>query len=213
MSDTSIAKAGLTLAAIAAICTALVAATWQLTRERIAENEHAWLERSLRPALADLFFDGNVTESVLVIPAPHELPGDDDALVYRVFSDGEPVAALFAVTAPKGYVGPIRIIVGVKFDGTVSGVRIVEHNETPGLGDRVESTRSDWVFQFDGRQLGDPVVDRWHLKVDGGDFDQLSGASITPRAIVGAVRETLLYFDANRDALFAAPATPPAENE
>ena len=207
MSNSSVLKSGITLATIAVICTTLVATTWHVTRDRIAANEQAWLEQSLQPALAGVFFEGSVSESMLVMEPPHELPGKDPAIVYRVYAEGEPVAALFAVTAVDGYAGPIRILVGIKTDGTVTGVRILEHRETPGLGDKIESGRSDWVFQFDGRSLDDPVVSRWKLEVDGGEFDQLSGASITPRAVIRAMRETLIYFDANRDSLFAAPAT------
>ena len=202
-------KSGLTLACIAAICAGLVAATYLQTEERIAANEQAWLEQSLTPALAGLFFEGGVSESMLIIPAPHDLPGPDDVIVYRVFAEEQAVAALFAVTARDGYAGPIRVLIGVEYDGTVTGVRILEHRETPGLGDRIASTRSDsdWVFQFDGRSLQEPPSDDWELKTDGGQFDQLSGASVTPRAVLKAIKETLIYFKANRDALFAAPAT------
>ncbi len=206
MSGAGIARSGLTLALIASICTALVAVNYQLTEEPIERNRQAMLEQSLTPALANVLFDGNVTESMLVLPAPHGLPGSDDAIVYRVYSGGEPVAALFAVTARNGYAGPIRILLGVRYDGEVSGLRILEHRETPGLGDRIVSTRSDWVFQFDGRSLGDPPQEDWALKTDGGEFDQLTGASVTPRAVVQAIRETLIYFEANRDSLFAQPA-------
>lgn len=200
-------KGGFTLALIAAICTTLVAATYRLTAERIAANEQAWLERSLEPALSGVFFEGSVSESKLVIPPPHELPGNDAAIVYRVFAEGEPVAALFAVTARDGYTGPIRILVGIGIDGIVTGVRIVEHRETPGLGDRIDQTRSDWVYQFDGRALADPVEARWLLAVDGGEFDQLTGASITPRAVIKAIKETLIYFAAHRDEIFTLAAT------
>jgi electron transport complex protein RnfG len=86
-------------------------------------------------------------------------------------------------------------------------LRILEHRETPGLGDRIDSSRSDWVFQFDGRSLGDPEVGKWALHSDGGDFDQLTGASVTPRAVIKAVRDTLLYFEAHRDEIFSAPAS------
>lgn len=206
----NVIQSGLTLAAIAAICTALVATTFQLSKERIAANEQAWLEKSLEPALSGLFFDGSVTESRLVIRAPHDLPGADDAIVYRVYVEDQPVAALFVVTARDGYAGPIRILLGIGYDGVVSGLRILEHRETPGLGDRIVSSRSDWVFQFENHSLGDPNVERWALKRDGGEFDQLTGASVTPRAIIKAMRETLLYFDANRASLFAAPT---AEDE
>jgi len=202
-----VTKGGVTLAAIAAICTTLVAATYRLTTERIAANERAWLERSLAPALGDLDYEGSITESRRVLEPPHELPGSDAAIIYRAYSGGAPVAALFAVTARDGYAGPIRILVGIDVAGTVTGVRILEHRETPGLGDGIEASRSDWVHQFDGRSLGDPPVAAWQLRVDGGRFDQLTGASVTPRAVVKAIRETLLYFDVHRAEIFDMPAT------
>ena len=207
MSEPGVFKTGLTLALIASICTALVAATHRLTEARILANEKALLEQSLQPALANVFFDGGVSESRLVVEPPHELPGNDRALIYRVYAQEQPVAALFAVTARDGFSGAIRILVGIEYDGTVTGVRILEHKETPGLGDKIESSRSDWVYQFDGRSLGDPAVTGWAIRIDGGEFDQLTGASVTPRAVIKAIRDTLLYFDANRDAIFSAPAT------
>ena len=203
----SVLKGGLTLATIGAVCAALVAMTYLLTHDRIAANEQAWLEKSLEPALAGLFFDGSVSESMRVFRTPHDLPGPDDVIIYRLFADEKPVAALFAVTARDGYAGPIRVLVGIEYDGTVTGIRILEHRETPGLGDRIVSSRSDWVFQFDGRSLGNPSADRWALKRDGGQFDQLTGASVTPRAVISVVKETLIYFDAHREEIFAAPAS------
>jgi electron transport complex protein RnfG len=204
MSGQGIFKTGATLAMIAAICTALVAATYQATHERIAANEKALLEQSLQPALAGLFYDSGVSESRIVIEPPHDLPGNDAAVIYRVYAGDEAVAALFAVTARDGFSGPIRILVGIGYDGTISGVRILQHRETPGLGDKIDSRRSDWVFQFDGRALGDPLVPGWAIKADGGEFDQLTGASITPRAVIKAIRDTLLYFDAHREDIFQA---------
>ncbi len=205
LADSSILRGGVTLAAIAAICTALVAFTYQLTDERIAANEQAWLEQSLQPALSGLFFDSGVSESVVTIPAPHELPGSEDAIIYRVYSGESPVAALFVVSARDGYAGAIRMLVGVGIDGTVTGVHVLAHRETPGLGDWIESSKSDWVKQFDGRSLTNPRAEGWKIKRDGGEFDQLTGASVTPRAIVKAVKETLQYFGANADSIFAAP--------
>lgn len=211
MADSSIMRSGVTLAAIAAICTALVAFTYQLTDERIAANEQAWLEQSLQPALSGLFFDSGVSESMLTLPAPHELPGSEDAIIYRVYSGETPVAALFVVSARDGYAGAIRLLVGVDIDGSVTGVHVLAHRETPGLGDKIESEKSDWVTQFDGRSLTDPAIDDWKIRRDGGDFDQLTGASVTPRAVVKAIRETLQYFDANVESVFAAPADQVAE--
>jgi len=202
MNDKSIIKTGLTLATIAAICTALVAATYHLTEDRIVANAKALLEKSLQPALGGVSFDGSVSESRIVLQPPHGLPGNDAAIIYRVYAEDNPAAALFAVTARDGFSGPIRILVGVEFNGKVSGVRILQHRETPGLGDKIEPARSNWIFQFDDRSIGDPVTTQWAIKGDGGDFDQLTGASITPRAIIKAIRDTLLYFDAHRDEIF-----------
>jgi electron transport complex protein RnfG len=207
MGEQTIIKTGATLAVIAAICTTLVAATYQLTRDRIVANEKALLEQSLQPALAGTSYEGNVSESRLVIQPPHDLPGNDAALIYRVYAQEKPVAALFAVTARDGFSGLIRILIGVGFDGAVTGVRILQHRETPGLGDKIESAKSDWIFQFDGRSMGNPEATGWAIRNDGGDFDQLTGASVTPRAVVGAIRDTLLYFDAHRDEIFSAEST------
>ena len=204
MTEVNVIKGGVTLAVIAAICTALVALTFALTRDRIVANEKAWLERNLQPALAGLFFDSGITEAKLIIPAPHDLPGTDDAIIYRVYAEDAPVAALFVVSARDGYSGPIRLLVGIDVEGTVTAIQVLEHRETPGLGDRVEAGKSDWVKQFAGRSLINPTPDGWEIKRDGGEFDQLTGASVTPRAIVNAVRETLLYFAANEASVFAA---------
>jgi electron transport complex protein RnfG len=211
--NATVLKSGFTLAVIAAICTALVALTYQMTEERIVANEQAWLERSLQPALSGLFYDSGVTESKIIVPPPHELPGSDAAIIYRVYAEDSPVAALFVVSARDGYAGPIRFLVGVDTEGVVSGVHVLEHRETPGLGDRVESTKSDWVKQFVGQSLIDPEPAGWAIKRDGGRFDQLTGASVTPRAIVKATKETLLYFDTHSDEIFAEVVTEPASEE
>ncbi len=210
--DRPVWKSGVTLAIIAAFCTAMVALTYQLTEKRIEQNRKEWLERSLKPALAGLFFDSPVTESMLALPTPHDLPGSETAIIYRVYAGEEAVAALFVVSARDGYAGPIRLLVGIAMDGTVTGIRVLEHRETPGLGDRVEITKSDWVLQFDGHSLRDPELNLWAIKGDGGQFDQLSGASVTPRAIIRAIKETLTYFQTNREAIFAAVADD-SENE
>ncbi len=204
-----VVKTGLTLAAVAAVCAGIVAGTYGFTAARIEANERAWVEARLAPALGDTEYDTGVMDSMLTLDVPHGLPGDAPARVYRVYKGGEPAAVLFEVSAMDGYAGPIRLLVGVDTGGSITGVRVVEHNETPGLGDKIESRRSDWILQFAGRSLGDPPVASWAIRADGGDFDQLTGATVTPRAVVKAVRETLDYFEAERDALFAAQAAEP----
>ena len=200
---TPVWSGGAILAGLAAICTALVALTHAVTAPRIAANEQAYLERSLQPVLAGIEYDGKLSESTIVIPAPHDLPGNDAVSVYRVYADAAPVAALFVVNARGGFAGPIRLLIGVDSTGTVTGVRVLEHRETPGLGDLIEADKSDWVLQFTGRSLSDPALAAWGIKRDGGEFDQLTGATITPRAVVTAIRETLVYYDHNREVVFA----------
>ena len=129
MAEVSVLRSGATLAAIAALCTALVAFTYELTNERIATNEQAWLEQNLKPALGNLTYDGGIGDSRITIRSPHGLPGSEDVLVYRVYSAGAPVAALFVVNARDGYSGPIRLLVGVGLDGRLTGIHVLEHRD------------------------------------------------------------------------------------
>jgi len=200
----SILSAGLILAVIAAICTSLVALTFSVTKARIVANEQAWLEQSLKPALAGVQYDNNLAESVMTISLPHELPGNEPVLVYRALFENEPVAALFVVTALDGFSGPIRLLVGIDRGGIVTATRVLRHRETPGLGDFIDSSKSDWIDQFERKSLSSPDVLHWSLRRDGGQFDQVTGASITSRAVVKAIKETLIYFEANRDSIFEA---------
>ncbi len=202
----TIVQSGLILAAVAAICTTLVALTFNMTKGRIAANEQAFLEQSLTPVLSGISFDNNLGASAFVVPAPHELPGNENAIIYRVLAENVPVAALFVVTATDGFVGPIKLLIGIDIDGVVSGVRALEHTETPGLGDLIDDSRSDWIYQFAGSSLEAPNRTAWAIRRDGGAFDQLTGASVTSRAAINAVNQTLLYFEANRDLIFAAHA-------
>ena len=204
---------GAILAGLAAICTALVAVTHAVTAPRIAANEQAFLEQSLQPVLQGIDYDGKLSESTLVIPAPHELPGDDPVTIYRVYADGAPIAALFVVEARGGFSGPIRLLIGVDAAGDVTGVRVLSHRETPGLGDKIDADKSDWALQFTGRSLGDPAAPGWAIQRDGGEFDQLTGASITPRAVIRGILETLQYFESNQAEVFAEVETEGADDE
>jgi len=203
LSKASSVPGGLILAGLAALCTALVAVTHAVTAPRIAANEQAYLEQSLAPVLQGIDYDGKLSESTLIIPPPHDLPGDEPVTVYRVYADGRPVAALFVVNARGGFAGPIRLLVGADADGNVTGVRVLKHRETPGLGDLIDADKSDWILQFTGRSLSDPPAPLWAIRRDGGEFDQLTGASITPRAVIRGIRDTLTYYDGHRESVFA----------
>ena len=203
----SIWRGSLILGVLAALCTALVAFTHRYTAPLIKANDQAFLEQSLKPVLGGIEYQDELTKSLLVLDVPHGLPGNEAASIYRIYADGTPAAALFIVSARNGFAGPITLLIGIRIDGTITSVRVLKHKETPGLGDMIESSKSDWLLQFDLTSLAAPDTERWLIKRDGGDFDQLTGASITPRAIIKAIKETLLYFKSNQDAVFSAEST------
>lgn len=215
----SMLRAAGILAGFAVFGALLVAVTWESTAERIADNERAYLLRTLADVLPEGTHDNAVHNDFVTVTDPDLLGTPAPVTVYRARQGNQPVAVAITPVAPGGYSGPIRLLVGILADGTISGVRVVSHRETPGLGDKIEAERSDWILDFEGRSLGRPPVERWAVRRDDGVFDQFTGATITPRAVVSAVRDALIYFEANRDALFAAPAgaeglpSPPAADE
>jgi len=192
----------------AVIGTAMVAATYQGTRDRIAANERETLLRKLNQLVAPDSYDNELLDDSIELPAG-EL-ADRPLRVYRARRQGQPVAVVMNTIAPDGYSGSIYLLVGINHDGTVTGVRVVAHRETPGLGDAIDEERSDWIYGFNGRSLDDPPPAKWAVRKDGGVFDQFTGATISPRAVVKAVHTALLYYRAHRDALFA-PAEKPEQ--
>jgi electron transport complex protein RnfG len=190
------------LGLFAAIGAATLAITEHLTRERIAERQRAYELESLHAVLDAGSYDNDPVSDVVHVRDRELLGTDAPVTVHRARRGGRPVAVVLLPLAPDGYTGPIRLMVGIRADGTVSGVRVLLHRETPGLGDAIDVDKSDWIEQFAGRSLGEP--EEWLVKRDGGSVDQLSGATITSRAVVEAVRNALLYFDAHREQLFAA---------
>lgn len=190
----------------AVIGTAMVAATYEGTRERIAANERATLMRKLSQLIAPDVYDNDLLDDSIELPAG-EL-ADRPLRVYRARKQGQPVAVVMNAVAPDGYNGSIRLLVGIYHDGRIAGVRVVAHRETPGLGDGIDEEHSDWIYQFNGRTPDNPPPELWAVRKDGGVFDQFTGATITPRAVVRAVHATLLYYRAHRDALFAPSKAP-----
>jgi electron transport complex protein RnfG len=182
--------------------TTLVAVTEFSTAEAIVENERQVLLRNLHALLPPDELDNDIAADNLELPPSPLLGTDSSSLVYRARLGGEPVAAVFNSVAPDGYSGSIHLLVGVYVDGSLAGVRVVKHTETPGLGDAIERRKSDWIEGFDGKSLDNPEADGWRVKRDGGVFDQLTGATITPRAVVKAVHNTLLYYRQNADMIF-----------
>jgi len=193
---------GVFLWLFAVIGTTLVAVTEYSTSAAIVENERQVLLRNLHALLPRDRLDNDIATDTMLLPASTLLGTNHDSTVYRARLRGEPVAAIFRSIAPDGYSGKIHLLVGVYIDGSLAGVRVVKHAETPGLGDAIEIRKSPWINDFSGKSLANPSQDRWRVKRDGGDFDQFTGATITPRAVVAAVRNTLLYYRQNTDMIF-----------
>jgi electron transport complex protein RnfG len=202
MSSREILLSGLFLWIFAVAGTSLVAVTEYLARESIIENERRVLLRNLHALLPAEKLDNDIVEDTLLIPASALLGTEDVSQVYRARYRGEPVAAIFNSIAPDGYSGKIHLLVGIYFDGSIAGVRALRHAETPGLGDGIEIQKSHWILDFDAKSLGNPPPDQWLVKRDKGVYDQFTGATITPRAVVRAVKNTLLYYEQNAEIIF-----------
>jgi electron transport complex protein RnfG len=195
-------KAGLSLALFALISVIFVATTNRLTASKIAENQAMMLLKALNEIAPKDSYDNDLIASKVILKAK----GTGfvrDTPVFLATKNGVPATAIFEVTTLKGYSGAITILIGINAQQkNITGVRVVQHHETPGLGDHMETRKSHWVMDFNGKSLSNPTIEHWRVKKDGGEFDQFTGATITPRAIVNAVKSTLLYAQDNIDALF-----------
>lgn len=202
MNKTPILIAALILGSFAVGGVGLVAMTHDLTAARIAENQREAMLAKLRAIVpAERMANDPLADSIQV--SDPDLLGADQTEVYRVRDEHEPVAVILQPVVPDGYAGPIRLLVSVLRDGSLGGVRVLEHHETPGLGDKIDEKKDDWIIeQFSGKSLGNPPVEDWQVKRDGGEFDQFTGATITPRSIVNAVKNTLLFVEREGDALY-----------
>ncbi|MCW8852355.1 MAG: electron transport complex subunit RsxG [Gammaproteobacteria bacterium] len=189
----------------AVIGAALVGLTFIQTEDDIKHNEELTLLKKLNNIIPAQSYDNDLLQDIITLKANPLLGTDEESHAYRARKNKKNVAVVFSSIAPNGYNGPIDLLVGIKADGTLAGVRVVKHRETPGLGDVVSSTHSDWIFGFDGKSLSNPDPKSWKVKRDGGIFDQFTGATITPRAVVQAVHNALLYFDQNQATLFDTP--------
>ena len=169
----------------------------------IEHNERQVLLRSLNAVIPVETYDNDILNDSIQVTDEKLLGSDAPITIYRARATGRPVAAALTIIAPNGYSGPIVLLVGIGYTGQITGVRVVRHRETPGLGDSIEIQRSSWIESFNGKSSTNPKAAGWRVKRDGGEFDQFTGATITPRAVVGAVHKALLYFERHRDIIFS----------
>jgi Na+-translocating ferredoxin:NAD+ oxidoreductase subunit G len=215
MLGSSIRKNAFLLATFALVTTSLLAITAQLTKERIAKSEREAQQKALFEIIPRSRHDNDLLTETIPVPqdawAGLGLKSSGDIYVARHADDT--IAVIIPAVAPDGYSGDIRMIVGINADGSIAGVRILDHHETPGLGDKIDLKKSSWIADFDGKSAQQPSPSRWKVKKDGGDFDQFAGATITPRAVVNQVRRVLEFADSHRDQLFVKSQTNGADHE
>ena len=196
-----IAVTGLLLTLFGIMGSSLVGITFESTVDIIAENDRRAMLRNLNQILPAEKYDNNLIEDTLELKADNRLGQTSTSTAYLARKNNVITAIIFSSNAPDGYNGEIRLLIGVNADSTLAGVRVIKHNETPGLGDAMETKRSNWIFTFDGKSLTQPKSEDWQVKRDGGVFDQFTGATITPRAVVKAVKQCLIYFDRHKKIL------------
>lgn len=201
----SIRRNSVALAAFALLTSGILATTQLSTRERIIQAERAAAEKALLEIVPRHRHDNNMLDDRIPVPEKYwvNLGLDNGGDIHIARSGRNPEAVIIPAVAADGYSGDIKMIIGVNMDGAVAGVRVLSHRETPGLGDRMELKKSDWILSFNGKSLRNPEREKWAVKKDKGAFDQFTGATITPRAVVRQVRQALEVFDEAGPGLFS----------
>jgi len=201
----SMARNAAILGAFALVTAATLAFTFSSTEERIKDQELNAAREALNEIVDHNRHDNDLLNSVWPVPTEllHELGLKENAAANIATKNGETVAVILPSTAPDGYSGDIKLLIGINADGSLAGVRALSHKETPGLGDKVDENKSDWIYSFEGRSLYNPEASRWSVKKDGGDFDQFTGATITPRAVVKRVKNTLSFYQKHKHLILA----------
>jgi Na+-translocating ferredoxin:NAD+ oxidoreductase subunit G len=191
-------RTALALLVFSVIGATLLSGTFGLTAPSIERSERAAKLKLIAQTLPAGAYDNNPAADARPLPVDPQLGLKRPGMAYVAYRGATPVAVALEVIAPDGYSGEIKLLVGIRADGVLTGVRVTGHRETPGLGDYIEIGKSPWIRQFEGKSRAAPTVDRWKVRKDGGIFDSMAGATITPRAIVKAVARALDYFAANK---------------
>ncbi len=202
----SISRNSIILGVFALLAAAGLALTNLATQDRISKAERAAKQKALFEIISADQLDNDLLQDIIEIPAStHEQLGvDTKQVIYIARRQGQVTALIIPAMAHDGYSGDISMIVGVNRNLTIAGVRVIAHKETPGLGDKIEIKKSQWIVNFNGKSLQAPITSEWLVKKDGGVFDQFAGATISPRAMVKKIREVLEFAQAHPE-LFEPP--------
>ncbi len=191
---------------LAVVGTGILAYVFEETRTRIAQSIQAEKMKLVTQIVPRAKFDNDPLQDTLTLPPNPQLGTEQPSTAYRARLKGAPSMVILEVVAPDGYSGKIRLIVAIDADATISGVRVIQHKETPGLGDYIDIAKGSWIKIFEGASHAQYAEADWQVKKDDGQFDYMTGATITPRAIVKAVHKALHYYEENQERLFAKAA-------
>jgi len=203
--NNTVLRNGLILGGFALVTTSIIALTFSFTAQRIEAAKERQLLTTLNQVVAPSMHDNELHTDCIEVQAT-ELLGNKPQRVYRSRQGDANTALIIETTAPNGYSGAIDLVVAIDLQNTVLAARVVNHKETPGLGDKIELRVSDWILSFSDVVYDEQRDDRWGVKKDGGQFDQFTGATITPRAVVEAIKNAAIYGQNNIQTLFALPA-------
>lgn len=202
----AISKNAIILGIFAMISSGLIAITHLLTKDKIALEIELSLVRQLSEIVPSDNYTNNVYNDCIFINDKGFLGTSDDQKLYRMRNSKLDYALLMTNIAPDGYSGKIKLAIAISTEGEILGVNILSHKETPGLGDKMERNKSDWLEQFVGLSLNNVATKQWKVKKDGGQFDALTGATITPRAVIKAVHNSLNFYQQHGQNLFTQPS-------
>lgn len=195
---TAIRENSIGLAIFAIVTAGAIALTHAATKQKIIENRELAQAKALYEIIPQSSIDNDLLRDTSTINNASSIGYEGPVDVYIARKQGEVTAVILPVIAPDGYTGNIEMIVGINVDGSMAGLRVLAHQETPGLGDRVDLKKSDWVLSFNDQRLESDTDSSWAVKKDGGQFDQFTGATITPRAVVNASKRAILLFNQHK---------------
>ncbi len=201
-------RATAVLLVFAVVGTAMLSSTFKATRPAISHNEQEAKLMFIRQVLPASLYDNDLLNDVKALPVDDLLGTKKPSSAWIARKHNQPTAVVLEAIAPDGYSGEINLLIGIAASGEVTGVRVTQHKETPGLGDYIDIAKSRWIEQFNDKSLTSPSELKWRVKKDGGEFDSVAGATITPRAVVKAVKSALNYFTRHQAELFAPAPTP-----
>lgn len=193
------------LAGFALLAALLLGLADLATRAAIERRLQEDLKASLEQVVPATLYDNDLLTDGIRVDSSDANLGAATTEVYLAKRQGKVSAVSFKLVAPDGYAGPITLVMGIDRNGEILGVRVISHVETPGLGDKIEISKSKWVLEFNGKSLNNLSIEQWAVKKDGGVFDQFAGATITPRKVVQAIRRGLAFYRQHQSEWLAEP--------